>query len=122
MNANDGPQAAPADFEQGEPTAAPPTPTAQHTQRPGDRGITNGETYTPDTPWLDQDTTPRPIPEFDSDGNPWRISAEGLHIGTHNGESYCLEWLPVYRRPAGRCGQKEGLEPPAAGPGFEAGQ
>ena len=60
-----------------------------------------GEMYTPDT-WRRQDTTPRPVPELDSDGNPWQITREGLHCGTHNGDSYCLEWLPTPLLPCHR--------------------
>ena len=38
------------------------------------------------------------MPELDSSGQPWRITADGRHIGTHNGGDYCLEWLPVPER------------------------
>jgi len=66
-----------------------------------------GEMFTPDTPWLRQDTTPRPVPVLDADGNPWQITAEGLQPGTHEGNSYCLEWLPVPHRPLGGFGRAE---------------
>jgi hypothetical protein len=60
-------------------------------ERPGQPG----ELYTPNTPWLRQDDTPRQVPEHDADGGPWRITGQGRHVGSHNGEDYCLEWLPV---------------------------
>jgi len=69
-----------------------------------------GEMFTPDTPWLRQDTTPRPVPDLDADGNPWQITAEGLHVGTHEGDGYCLEWLPVPHRPLGGFGRTEGRD------------
>jgi hypothetical protein len=54
-----------------------------------------GETYIPNTPWRRQDNSPHPVPELDSSGQPWRITGRGLHVGSHNGEDYCLEWLPT---------------------------
>src|SRR5260370_5840384 len=54
-----------------------------------------GETYVPDTTNPRQDPSPRPVPELDSSGQPWRIAADGRHIGTHNGEDYRLAWLPL---------------------------
>src|SRR6266704_2423024 len=58
----------------------------------------DGETYIPDTTNARQDPSPRPVPERDSSGQPWRITADGRHIGTHNGDDYCLEWLPIPER------------------------
>ena len=52
-------------------------------------------TYTPSTPWRNQDPSPRPVPAADSDGNPWQVTGDGRHVGTHNGMAYCLEWLPA---------------------------
>lgn len=54
-----------------------------------------GETYIPNTPWRRQDNSPHPVPELDADGGPWRITGQGRHVGSHNGEDYCLEWLPT---------------------------
>jgi hypothetical protein len=57
-------------------------------------GSPSGATYTPDTPWIPQDTTPQPVPELDADGRPWQVTGDGRHVGTCHGETYCLEWLP----------------------------
>lgn len=75
------------------------------------RSAQKGEMYTPDTSWRIQDNTPRPVPELDTSGNPWRITGAGRHVGTdRDGTPYCLEWLPVPDAPRHDFGPKEGLE------------
>jgi len=72
----------------------------------------HGGTYQPDPTWApDQDLSPRPVPEADADGNEWRITGDGRHVGTHNGDTYCLEWLPVHADRQPDFGPREGLEP-----------
>ncbi len=77
--------------------------------------------YVPDTPWINQDRTPRPVPELDSDGHPWQVTADGRHVGTHYGESYCLEWLPDYPELRSAWSPTEGLDPQVAADDWEAG-
>ena len=83
-------------------TTSPQQPRSPYEQRHrivDTRPGRDGETYVPDTTNPRQDPSPRPVPELDASGQPWRITADGRHVGAHNGEDYCLEWLPVEDTP-----------------------